>query len=319
MRRLQQTNCRALAKAYVKLVEPRKQVYFPYNGRIVVAGVTQQLDPEAAKPPWWPAGVRHREPDHLLKEERIRLLIHILCELRTSHRITTKKLQEADQPIRRYIVPPERVCILDKIYRVRQEEVELVEGKSDGQRQAWICRMNLPEAAGATSNHNEHNGDSIPFDAASTNISNNLSAFLMSGCVNNAPPALFAPVANFPANLPLDHPYDVQGHFPGKYYAGPGPKPIRGFDMTMLKSMPPHVLKRKRESEEIAHADAVRPAVFKHNFSPSVTADLQPYPVGYPGGPCSFLQQGLVLSGPSTTEALAQPKEGRDISYHFGC
>lgn len=65
---LQQTNCRALAKAYVKLVEPRKQVYFPYNGRIVVAGVTQQLDPEAAKPPWWPAGVRHREPDHLLKE-----------------------------------------------------------------------------------------------------------------------------------------------------------------------------------------------------------------------------------------------------------
>lgn len=177
--------------------------------------------------------------------------------------------------------------------------------------------MNLPEAAGATSNHNEHNGDSIPFDAASTNISNNLSAFLMSGCVNNAPPALFAPVANFPANLPLDHPYDVQGHFPGKYYAGPGPKAIRGFDMTMLKSMPPHVLKRKRESEEIAHADAVRPAVFKPNFSPSVTADLQPYPVGYPGGPCSFLQQGLVLSGPSTTEALAQP-EGRDISYHFG-
>ena len=65
---LQQTNCRALAKAYIKLVEPRKQVSFPYNGRAVVAGVTQQLDPEATKPPWWPRGVRHREPDHLLKE-----------------------------------------------------------------------------------------------------------------------------------------------------------------------------------------------------------------------------------------------------------
>ncbi|KAJ5853126.1 RHS Repeat protein [Penicillium rubens] len=53
---LQQTNCRALAKAYIKLVEPCKQVYFPYNGRTVVAGVTQQLDPEATKPPWWPCG-----------------------------------------------------------------------------------------------------------------------------------------------------------------------------------------------------------------------------------------------------------------------
>ena len=67
-RNLQQTNCRALAKAYVKLVEPRKQVYFPYNGRKFVAGVTQQFDPEATKPPWWPPGVSHREPDHLLKE-----------------------------------------------------------------------------------------------------------------------------------------------------------------------------------------------------------------------------------------------------------
>lgn len=64
---LQQTNCRVLAKAYVKLVEPRKQVHYPYNGRKIVAGKTQQLEPDASKPPWWPSGVNHREPDHLLK------------------------------------------------------------------------------------------------------------------------------------------------------------------------------------------------------------------------------------------------------------
>jgi hypothetical protein len=64
---LQQTNCRVLAKAYVKLVEPRKQVNFPYNGRKIVAGQTQQLDPDDTKPPWWPTGVSHREPDHLPK------------------------------------------------------------------------------------------------------------------------------------------------------------------------------------------------------------------------------------------------------------
>ena len=64
---LQQTNCRVLAKAYIKLVEPRKQVNHPYNGRKVVAGRPQQLDPDDTKPPWWPSGVSHREPDHLPK------------------------------------------------------------------------------------------------------------------------------------------------------------------------------------------------------------------------------------------------------------
>jgi hypothetical protein len=64
---LQQTNCRVIAKAYVKLVEPRKQVNYPYNGRKIVAGRTQQLEPDATKPPWWPTGVSHREPDHLPK------------------------------------------------------------------------------------------------------------------------------------------------------------------------------------------------------------------------------------------------------------
>ncbi|CAG8072526.1 unnamed protein product [Penicillium nalgiovense] len=313
---LQQTNCRALAKAYIKLVEPRKQMVFPYNGRIIVAGVTQQLDPEATKPPWWPRRVRHREPDHLLKEERIRLLIHILCELRASRRITARKLREADQAIRRHIFPAERLCILDEIYRVRREEEDFLEGKNDGQRPVWICRMNLPEAKGATFNHNEHNGERIPFDPASP-ISNTTSARVKSCSNNNAPPVSFAPVSKIP-DLPLDHPYDVQGHFPGEYYAGLDPKTIRRFDMTVPVSIPPQGLKRKRESEETSHIDATRPAASMQVFSPPATAHLQPYPVEYSGESYNFLQQGFVSPGLSTTEALAQPKEGRDIAYHFG-
>ncbi|OQE44644.1 hypothetical protein PENCOP_c002G01225 [Penicillium coprophilum] len=219
---LQQANCRALAKAYIKLVEPRKQVCFPYNGRAVVTGVIRQLDPEVAKPPWWPPGVRHREPDHLLKEERIKLLIHILCELRTSHGITTKTLREADQQIRRYIVPAERVCILDEVYRVRQEEVEFLEGRSDGQRQVWICRMNLPEAPETVSNNHEHNGDDISLNAAPTTISNGPSAHVTPGSINNAPPALLVPCPTLQAALPLDRPFNGNCHFPRKY-AGPDP------------------------------------------------------------------------------------------------
>jgi hypothetical protein len=64
---LQQANCRIIAKAYVRIVEPRKQINYPYNGRKVIAGRTHEFDPDMTKPPWWPAGVRHREPDHLLK------------------------------------------------------------------------------------------------------------------------------------------------------------------------------------------------------------------------------------------------------------
>ncbi|KAJ5496558.1 hypothetical protein N7463_008545 [Penicillium fimorum] len=307
---LQQTNCRALAKAYIKLVEPRKQVCFPYNGRVVVGGAIRQLDPDAAKPPWWPPRVRHREPDHLLKEERIRLLVHILCELGTSHGITTKRLREADQPIRRYIVPKERVCILDEVYRVRQEEVEFLQGKSNGEHQVWICRMNLPEAVRTTCNHNEHNRDDLP-------ISNNLSACVNSGSINNAPPVPFAPVANLPAHSPLNHPYNGQSHLPKKY-TSPDPKSLRGFDMTMPILMAPRGLKRKRENEEIAQVDATWPVIFTHDLSSPVTTDFQPYPVEYYGGSCSSLRQDFLSPGASTAEALGQPNGGRDINYHFG-
>ncbi|OJJ49070.1 hypothetical protein ASPZODRAFT_129452 [Penicilliopsis zonata CBS 506.65] len=119
---LQQTNCRVLAKAYIKLVEPRKQVNFPYNGRRVISGLSRQLDPEETKPGWWPTGVPHREPDHLLKPERIRLLVHILCDLRESHGMSVQKLWEADQAIRYQFDPSERLRLLDEIYRVRRQE-----------------------------------------------------------------------------------------------------------------------------------------------------------------------------------------------------
>ncbi|KAJ6125284.1 hypothetical protein N7471_012601 [Penicillium samsonianum] len=121
-KKFNQSNCRVLAKGYIKLIEPRKQMVYPYNGRINTSGKKQQLDPEATKPPWWPSGVSHQEPDHLLKAERIRLLGFIVRGLLASHGITVNKLREADRPIRCQISPPERLQLLDDIYLVRQEE-----------------------------------------------------------------------------------------------------------------------------------------------------------------------------------------------------
>lgn len=63
---LQQIPCKLIAKAWIKIVEPKKQSKYPYkNGN-------------SSKPYWWPSTAVHKEPDHLKKDERINLLINIL-------------------------------------------------------------------------------------------------------------------------------------------------------------------------------------------------------------------------------------------------
>ncbi|OKP09792.1 hypothetical protein PENSUB_4813 [Penicillium subrubescens] len=111
----QQLNCRAIAKSYIKLLEPRKQVNYPYNGRKVVSGIIQQIDTELTKPGWWPAGTIHREPDHLLKSD--------------THGVTADKLRRASLDLRRYITPAIRLQVLDEIYFVRQMEEQFLEGE----------------------------------------------------------------------------------------------------------------------------------------------------------------------------------------------
>ncbi|KAJ5124791.1 uncharacterized protein N7515_008616 [Penicillium bovifimosum] len=142
----QQLNCRAIAKSYIKLVEPRKQVHYPYNGRRVIAGVSQRVDPEYTKPAWWPAGVLHKEPDHLLKPDRLKLLVHILCELKDSHGVTTDKLREAGQDVRRQITPAHRLQVLDEIYFVRQMEEQYLDGEIDANTMIQVTQTQLPEA-----------------------------------------------------------------------------------------------------------------------------------------------------------------------------
>lgn len=141
----QQLNCRVIAKAFIKLVEPRKQVNYPYNGRRASSspGGERRADPEMTKPPWWPAGVTHKEPDHLLKAERIQLLIHILRELRESHDITAERLRDAGQDVRRAISPPERLQILDEVYSVRHMEERYLRGEISGDVLIPIAQVHL--------------------------------------------------------------------------------------------------------------------------------------------------------------------------------
>lgn len=54
-RQMQQLTCKVVAKAWIKVIEPKKQSNYPYNRG------------EESKPSWWPEGARHKEPDHLMK------------------------------------------------------------------------------------------------------------------------------------------------------------------------------------------------------------------------------------------------------------
>ncbi|KAH9884580.1 hypothetical protein F4778DRAFT_787687 [Xylariomycetidae sp. FL2044] len=70
----QQNFCKIVAKAWIKLVEPKKQSTHPYTKS------------EESQPEWWPKRsemppgqrCRHIEPDHSSKDERVYLLCHIL-------------------------------------------------------------------------------------------------------------------------------------------------------------------------------------------------------------------------------------------------
>lgn len=62
----------------------------------------------------------------LTATERIRLLIHIVRELRVSHGITVDILKVADRPIRHKIRPKSRLRFLEEIYDIREAEERLL-------------------------------------------------------------------------------------------------------------------------------------------------------------------------------------------------
>ncbi|KAL1860153.1 hypothetical protein Plec18170_002102 [Paecilomyces lecythidis] len=156
LKHFQQLNCRQMAKAFIKFIEPRKQVKHPYNGGRPPPGAQpgEKGDPERTKPEWWPAGVVHKEPDHLKKDrksplllgslmililiqERLRLLVHILRKL-GKYGITSDKLKEVAYDAKRQIKPPERMEILEEIFRVRKLEERFERGEVDATAVVYV-------------------------------------------------------------------------------------------------------------------------------------------------------------------------------------
>ncbi|GIJ86936.1 hypothetical protein Asppvi_005835 [Aspergillus pseudoviridinutans] len=122
----QQLNCHEIAKAFIKFIEPQKQVKHPYNRGKPPAGAPpgKKGNPEMTKPEWWPPNVVHKEPDHLRKDhtylERLSLLIHIIQKLRRFG-ITMDQLQEIAHNCKRRLTDPHKLLILDEVFRKERD------------------------------------------------------------------------------------------------------------------------------------------------------------------------------------------------------
>ncbi|BCS00451.1 uncharacterized protein AKAW2_50792A [Aspergillus luchuensis] len=139
LRHFQQVNCRVVAKAFIKFIEPRKQVRHPYNGGRPKPGAPPGTkgDPEKTKPEWWPAGVVHREPDHLKKEERVDLLVHIVRKLGRIG-VTADKLLEIAFDCRRQLKEQEKFTIIEEIFKVRKMEERYERGEIDASTLVYV-------------------------------------------------------------------------------------------------------------------------------------------------------------------------------------
>ncbi|PWN30319.1 hypothetical protein BDZ90DRAFT_257401 [Jaminaea rosea] len=111
---MQQGMCKTVAKAWIKIIEPKKQTRCPYNKG------------EEGKPDWWPEGVRHKEPDHLMKPERHALLLAIL----RSPKVKVARLQLATAEVVA-MIRADKVSLLMDLYRIAREEERLTDARAE--------------------------------------------------------------------------------------------------------------------------------------------------------------------------------------------
>ena len=139
---LQQINCRSVSKKLIQIIEPRKQVNHPYNGRCKSKDRKEmEKASRSTRPSWWPPGVRHKEPDHLVKSgehpilsiialgvqlmwpERVLLMQHLIGNSSKPliNNTTVEELREQARTAKGSI-GEEKWKILEEIFRVREQQ-----------------------------------------------------------------------------------------------------------------------------------------------------------------------------------------------------
>ncbi|KAG8990580.1 hypothetical protein FRB90_001701 [Tulasnella sp. 427] len=103
--RMQQNAAKIIAKCWIKIIEPKKQSRHPYR------------EAEESRPSWWPIGIRHKEPDHLLAKERQGLLVGILRAGVIPIRELEKKTFETVRDL-----SEDRLAMLKELFLVARED-----------------------------------------------------------------------------------------------------------------------------------------------------------------------------------------------------
>ncbi|KHO00667.1 Ydr124wp-like protein [Metarhizium album ARSEF 1941] len=153
----QQTACKLIAKAWVKAVEPKKQSTHPYTG-------SDEKAPDWWPKPWGPTKddkVRHKEPDHLYKRERVHLLAHILrlvVEPNSKQHndiqklgLNVKKLEETTyEALSSFFMDNDTNAkkrpYLNEIFKMARQEERFKNGEIDGSTEVYVMAEDkLPE------------------------------------------------------------------------------------------------------------------------------------------------------------------------------
>ncbi|MCJ1405523.1 hypothetical protein MMC11_008751 [Xylographa trunciseda] len=135
---MQQIPCKVINKAWIKVVQPKKQARHPYNGGKKAAAAGDPGNGDLTKPDWWPRdGCRHKEPDHIQKKERLILLLHILRNLRDyeggdGNSVTVEQLRQSTKEC--FVNMPrfkKAGDYLNEIYHIRSQEERYIRGELD--------------------------------------------------------------------------------------------------------------------------------------------------------------------------------------------
>ncbi|OQE10120.1 hypothetical protein PENFLA_c001G07947 [Penicillium flavigenum] len=151
-----QQNCSSIIKAVIKFIEPQKQAKHPYNGGKPLLG-SATSDPEKTKPTWWPPGITHKHPEHMRKENRIELFLHILREL-SDYGVTADKFEEIVTNTK--LKDPKNVQIIYELLRVRKMEQRFERGEVDASTVIYVKK------ASSSAKGNKEDGSAKAVSAA---------------------------------------------------------------------------------------------------------------------------------------------------------
>ncbi|KIW27346.1 hypothetical protein, variant [Cladophialophora immunda] len=144
---LQQVACRLVAKVWIKRLHPKKQSTHPYNGQMPRG---EPPDPDRTRPPYWPADVIHREPDHIGRDDRTRLLVHLITNTpqpvitnppsdgANQQFVRARDLLESLQT-KRSELREDRWDIIQQIVNAREKQEQYEANEIDGDTLVFVC------------------------------------------------------------------------------------------------------------------------------------------------------------------------------------